>query len=172
MKSNTPGCACPLATVISFALLWSGVRAAEPDTTLGERVPVEVFQAAHVVSGPGECAYPEGQSGWVVLDMMISPQGRAYEVGVLESVGDPRLEAAAVKAMSRVRFEPARSDGTPVDSSLTVKISPQAPVCPSAHLEALSRDEIRGLRQRAEHVEGPETGSPERSAQAAATEHR
>jgi len=85
-----------------------------------------VFQAARPVSGPGPGAFPwkennHGQGGWVVLNMMISPQGKAYEVSVLESSGSPGFEAAAVKAMDLVKFQPATSGGAPIDSSLTLK---------------------------------------------------
>ncbi len=77
------------------------------------------------MSGPGHGIFPwkdRNEGGWVVLNMMISPKGKAYEVSVLDSSGTPDFEEAAVKSMDRVRFQPARSAGTPVDSSLTLKM--------------------------------------------------
>lgn len=47
--------------------------------------------------------------GWVQLSMMIDPQGRPYEIAVVDSAGLKGFERAAIASISKSTFEPARS---------------------------------------------------------------
>jgi len=62
-----------------------------------------------------EEARKEGVSGLVVLEVVIDRTGTVDDVSVLDDP-DPRLTAAAVKAIRNWRFSPARTaDGKAVD---------------------------------------------------------
>src|SRR6185437_1055401 len=112
----------------SFALLSVRAQAAESDTSPTVSVPVEVFQDPRFLSAPSvEFYYPrkekrERKAGWIVVNMMVSPQGKTYEVSVLDSFGGPAFEDAAVKVADLMKWHPATSGGAPIDSSVTVKI--------------------------------------------------
>jgi TonB family protein len=111
-------------------LLLANALAADPgedpeaDREAGE---VEVFRAPRPLSGPPAFSYPEKErqehkEGWVILNMMIDPNGKPYEVGILDSTGNAVLEEAAIKAIKWMYFEPAKRGSTPIDSSLTFKM--------------------------------------------------
>lgn len=55
-----------------------------------------------------------GEQGSVLLKVMISPEGRAGEVQVLQSSGYARLDQSAAEAIRQWRFVPAMHDGKPV----------------------------------------------------------
>src|ERR1041385_6413250 len=83
----------------SVALLSCGtlinLHAAEPageSQSTPETVEIEVFKGAHILAAPGTNAYPakaqrEGKEGWVLLEMMIDPHGKPYEVSAVDSIG-------------------------------------------------------------------------------------
>ena len=56
------------------------------------------------------------REGWVRLDFMVDPDGHPYEVAVTESVGHDSFHQAAIEALEKSRFEPARLDGKPLDA--------------------------------------------------------
>ncbi|WP_246135601.1 energy transducer TonB, partial [Pararhodospirillum oryzae] len=61
-------------------------------------------------------AYPAasrraGERGVVLLALLIDPEGRVIDHRVERSSGFPRLDEAAVKALSQCRFEPGTVDG-------------------------------------------------------------
>lgn len=63
------------------------------------------------------------EEGKVLLKVRVSAQGAALEVAVSKSSGFPRLDAAAMDAVGRWRFVPARRGDEPVDSSVVVPIA-------------------------------------------------
>jgi protein TonB len=70
-------------------------------------------------------AYPEAAvkariEGVVILECLISPQGRVREVNVLRSV--PLLEEAAVDAVKQWVYTPTLMDGVPVPVLMTVTV--------------------------------------------------
>lgn len=76
--------------------------------------------------------YPErsrenGEQGSVLLRVSVSAAGRASEVTVAVSSGYPRLDRAAKAAVESWRFVPAKRNGQPVDSVLTVPVRFQSP---------------------------------------------
>ena len=56
------------------------------------------------------------REGWVRLEFMVDPQGKAYEISVSRSMGDRRFESAAIYALRQSTFEPALIDGQPADA--------------------------------------------------------
>ena len=134
-NDNTGGAGGPLARVIAQALLLSfllaNARAADPSTepkSASEATDVEVFQDARPLRAPSDRFYParekqEGKEGWVMLNMMIDPRGKPYEIAVLDSTGNVELEKAAIRAVDGMAFAPAKRGGTPIDSNLTFKMA-------------------------------------------------
>jgi protein TonB len=71
--------------------------------------------------------YPEEarqmrQQGVVLVNVEVDADGRAGEVSVSRSSGYPQLDEAAVRAVRRWRFEPARAGGLPVSSRVEVPV--------------------------------------------------
>jgi TonB family protein len=94
------------------------------DETRGMTAPEVIYKENPVYI---EEARKEGASGVVVLEAVIDRTGTVDDVSVLRDP-DPRLSAAAVKAVRNWRFKPSRSaDGTAVDVCyvLTVKFALQ-----------------------------------------------
>jgi TonB family protein len=131
MKNNSVGRRVRAA---SMAFVWCGVlmdlQAAEPtggSQPVPETVDLEVFQGAQILTRPKSNIYPtkaerDGKEGWVVLNMMIDPHGKPYEVSIVDSIGDPAFEQAAITAVDRISFAPAKRGTTPIDSSFTFKM--------------------------------------------------
>jgi protein TonB len=63
------------------------------------------------------------EEGRVLLKVRVSAQGAALDVTVSKTSGFPRLDAAAVDAVTRWRFVPARRGDEAVDSSVVVPIT-------------------------------------------------
>lgn len=56
-----------------------------------------------------------GEEGTVILDVLILADGRVGDIAVKHSSGVPRLDAAALAAVRRWHYRPARRGGQPVD---------------------------------------------------------
>lgn len=74
-----------------------------------------------VIASMPEPEYPEfsrrrGEEGVVMLEVAVDEQGRGLQVDVLRSSGHRRLDRAAVSALSRARFFPAKEGGRAVPS--------------------------------------------------------
>jgi len=74
-----------------------------------------VYTPAILRSGP-KPEYPaasvlRSEEGTVLCAMRVRADGRVESVEILRSSGHPRLDQAAIDALSRWTFEPARSDG-------------------------------------------------------------
>lgn len=63
-----------------------------------------------------------GQEGRVVLDVEVLPDGGAGAVSVARTSGVVSLDRAALEAVRRWRFRPARRDGRPVRSTVRVPV--------------------------------------------------
>ena len=113
-----------LALVATSALGAEGSRTG-PGASLAEPVD-ESESVLEVYSSPvgtsltkpkyPRAALTRNKEGWVRLDFMVDPNGKAYEIAVTESVGDAAFHKAAVRALERSEFEPARLDGQPLDA--------------------------------------------------------
>ncbi len=55
-----------------------------------------------------------GEEGEVLLEVLILEDGTVGEIRVLKSSGYPRLDASALNAVKRWRYEPARLGGKPI----------------------------------------------------------
>jgi TonB family protein len=53
------------------------------------------------------------------LNFMVDPEGRAYEVRVIERAGDEAFIAAAQQALEKTEFEPAKVGEQAVNGSTT-----------------------------------------------------
>ena len=90
-------------------------------------VPVEVYKSPKAINLPPP-TYPIGQrsngeEGWVILNMMVDPEGKPYEATVVESTGNPVLDKAALAGVKDWRFEPAVMDGKPIDAAFNYKVT-------------------------------------------------
>jgi protein TonB len=65
----------------------------------------------------------QGEEGKVLLKVRVSAKGEALEVAVSKSSGFPRLDNAAIDAVTRWRFVPAKRGDETVDSSVVVPIT-------------------------------------------------
>ena len=99
-----------------------------------------VDEAPAVETGPGGTPYAKlkpldvvppvypprcrrlGIEGTVRVRVLVGERGRPLEVVVGKSSGDPSLDEAALDAVRRWRFEPARRDGAPIRAWATVPI--------------------------------------------------
>jgi protein TonB len=64
-----------------------------------------------------------GKEGVVLLDVLVAPDGRPTEVRLAQSSGfAPLDDSAASTVRNRWRFVPARRDGAPIESRVTVPI--------------------------------------------------
>lgn len=64
-----------------------------------------------------------GEEGRVLLRVEVGTDGRAQRVETLTGSGSPRLDAAAIDAVRRWRFEPARLGSSPVAAWVRVPIN-------------------------------------------------
>jgi protein TonB len=62
------------------------------------------------------------QQGVVVVSVEVGADGHASDVSVSRSSGFPELDEAAVRAVRRWKFEPARSAGLPVKSHVEIPV--------------------------------------------------
>lgn len=75
-----------------------------------------------------EPPYPErsrelGEQGRVVLRVLVTPEGRAGQIDIVDGSHSRRLDEAARAAVADWRFVPARQDGTAIASRILVPIS-------------------------------------------------
>ena len=87
------------------------VSAAEisPIETAEIKTPPRMANARIRPSYPRE-SREKGEEGKVVLDVVVSVEGRAEKVTIVESSGFERLDEAAKKAVGAARFWPARTE--------------------------------------------------------------
>ena len=137
-NKNTPRGGSLIARIATILLLTTGVHITahaadapaerqQPRVAAPAAVDVEVFRGVRILTMPRDNAYPlhevrDGREGWVELNMMIDPKGKPYEVTVIDSSGSPAFEKAAVGALDKMSFEPARRGNTTIDSSFALKM--------------------------------------------------
>lgn len=80
-------------------------------------VPVDVVEPEY----PPQCRRL-GIEGTVRVKVLVGSDGRPRDVTLDRSSGEPRLDQAALDAVRRWRFEPARRDGQAVQARLVVPI--------------------------------------------------
>lgn len=60
-------------------------------------------------------------AGWVQLGFMVDENGKPFEVTVIRSTGNKKLEDAAAQSIERSVFEPASINGKPVEGGSEMK---------------------------------------------------
>lgn len=63
-----------------------------------------------------------GQEGLATLDVLVNAQGQPQEVKLAKSSGYPLLDDAALDAVKRWTFAPAREDGAPIAARVEVPV--------------------------------------------------
>ncbi len=74
------------------------------------------------VDYPGE-ALRKNIEGWVELSFVVTPEGKVSKVSVLDSRPAGVFDAAAAKALSRVRYKPVLQGGKPAAVASKVRIA-------------------------------------------------
>ena len=57
-----------------------------------------------------------GQEGWILMNYMVDPKGKPYEIDVTAFIGDEAFVDAALKAVETWRFESAMLNGEAIDA--------------------------------------------------------
>ena len=124
---------------IFLVLLLLGIAADAPGAQPGDVIqlsPIEIKAPASPTSQPFVPAayretplpsYPtgareQGLEGVVVLGVLVGVNGRAVEIAVRTSSGAQALDDAAVEAVTRWRFSPAREGRKAVESWVEVPL--------------------------------------------------
>ncbi len=100
-----------------MAYPWSGTYVRPPSFTPARPDP----EASPPPRFPREARFA-GSVGIVVLFVRVSAKGAVTEARIEESTGSGPLDRAALDAVARWRFLPARLDGAPVDSEVFVPV--------------------------------------------------
>ena len=101
-----------------------------PPPTQGEPAPLPVIPPNFVAAYLDNPAprYPDsskrlGESGLVVLRVRVSPEGRAESADIEKSCGFPRLDRAALDAVRKWKFVPAKQGEQPVAATVLVPLN-------------------------------------------------
>ena len=110
---------------LGLAVCATDARASETETDSAagvheEAVPLDLYTPPHrkemVTPVYPRIPLQENREGWVRLEFMVDPHGKAYEISVSRSMGHRLFESAAIRALKKSTFEPARVDGQPADA--------------------------------------------------------
>lgn len=128
---NRPGLlialACAASAVVAARLCAQTPPGAVSEAPLAERVPIEVFKGPRLKSiDASPCtrsseAHCSSEGGWADLAFMIDPQGKPFEITIVRSTGNRKIEEAALRAVEHASFEPATLNGQPVESGFEIK---------------------------------------------------
>ena len=108
-----------------LSALAAAVPAAE-ETQPAVAAPVELFKGPKGIDLKPP-SYPQserlsGGEGWVIVNVMIDPEGKPYEPTVVDSTGNKVFEKVALETVEKWRFEPASMNGTPIHAGSTLKL--------------------------------------------------
>jgi TonB family protein len=114
----SPRCACLSALLITLTATGLGrAQPAEPEIT-----PPRVLKA--------EPPEPQATEAAILLELLIGEDGRVREADIIEGVSND-LDSAALEAVRRFEFEPARRRGVPVPVRIRYRyVFPAAPKAP------------------------------------------
>jgi TonB family protein len=118
--------ACALGLMSTSPSPAQTVDEAPQPKSVGEPLPLEAFQPARMKRYI-KPAYPsdaraKNEEGWVKLSFMVSPEGKAYEFYISQSVGNKEFERSALEIIKYWTFEPAVLKGQPIDSANCIKL--------------------------------------------------
>jgi TonB family protein len=113
-----PPVAAPPVSDVSPPLEKPRFRTPETGEAASERagVRVDAKMLNSIVPVYPRVSRMRGEEGKVLLEVLVDRSGTVVEVQIRASSGYPRLDKAAVAALENARFDPALSDGTPVES--------------------------------------------------------
>lgn len=104
----------------------------DPPQVESQPMPAEAPRQARIEAPPKpkraiRPEYPEGakqrgEQGEVTLEIVVDASGNVGKVDVVVSSGFSELDSAAVKAVRKARFSPAKSDGKVVQSMARLKL--------------------------------------------------
>jgi protein TonB len=97
-------------------------RALSPFTVAGAQGHAQPDYLANPAPRYPDQARRLGQEGLVQLSVNVNVQGDATQVKIKQGSGFSLLDEAALKAVRRWRFHPAKLGGLPVDSNVEVPI--------------------------------------------------
>jgi protein TonB len=125
--SGPTGAGTSLSSGTGHALGGTG-GAGRDGTTTGESGPgaapgFEVGSADNPLPHYPTLARRRGIEGTVTLEVRVRPDGLPERVAIGRSSGSSLLDAAALEAVRRWRFRPARRAGVPVEGDVTVPIT-------------------------------------------------
>ena len=90
------------------------------DAAAQEPAPLTVYTGPQRVEGPApvypKSALSRGGDGWVHLNFMVDTAGKPYEIVVSDSFGHPALKEAAIRALERSTYIPAKLGDAPLDA--------------------------------------------------------
>ncbi|MCX7891033.1 MAG: energy transducer TonB [Burkholderiales bacterium] len=94
-------------------------------TGAGEALTPPSYRAAYLQNPPPR--YPvsarrNGEEGTVMLRVLVTPDGRPGKVQLERSSGSPALDSAALEAVERWRFVPARRGSESVEAWVLVPL--------------------------------------------------
>lgn len=112
-----PGISVPSDVDLSADIGGGGTGAASPNMFDSDVVPLQRVNPQY----PNE-ARRAGISGWVKLDLTISPDGSVRAAKVVDAKPKTLFDAAAVTAALKWRFKPKVLDGRPVEFHALQKI--------------------------------------------------
>lgn len=100
--------------ILAVTLLFGGSACKKPEPALVS--PREVHTPGLDAARLAETqAVQEGTSGSVKVSYCIDPDGETREVAIVESFGDPQVDALVVETVDGWRYQPATRDGVPVE---------------------------------------------------------
>jgi TonB family protein len=108
--------------LLALSCCLAEAHAAEPAAP----VAIEIFKGPKALDVRA-ADYPqseqrEGHEGWVQVNFMIDPNGKPYEIAVVDSTGNPAFERSAVSAVKKWTFEPAMLGDQPIDAGHNFKL--------------------------------------------------
>lgn len=117
-SAAVPPAAAPRVSDVSLPVEKPHFRTPETGGAASERagVRVDAKMLNSIVPVYPRVSRMRGEEGKVLLEVFVDSSGTVVEVQIRASSGYSRLDKAAVTALETARFEPALSDGLPVES--------------------------------------------------------
>ena len=106
------------AAALCFAALTTAQAArTEPPQPIETFTPPSLDESTDPRVPYPHAAAKRNREGWVHLNYMVDPAGKAYDVTVARSSGNRSMERHAISTVKRYQHNPAMLNGTPIDAS-------------------------------------------------------
>ena len=122
-----------LATGCALSLLFASLNSVADDDIQQEleeavipQVEIDTFQGPTLLE-PILPDYPRkqldsGEEAWVELNFMVDTEGKPYEIVAVDSIGHDSFRNAAIRAVKKWTYQPARYKGNPIDAGTRTKV--------------------------------------------------